>query len=414
MRLYFIIILLVVVYQHGFTAITVTFDGSQELDVVTTNGEDCILSVENGFVKVNGVDPDTGPLGVDDLFRFDFNGDDLPNRVDVSALTVSEFGNFGSIDIDTRGGDDTVVGSEFRDVIRLDEGVDTIESFGGGADLIHWSRGDGTETHDNANGTGTVRLLYGGSTGDDDLIVEALDNTLSVTDNLTSEIISVINPGVLALQMNNGDDKVVVGDLGSLSTFIEIFCNKTDGQYTFEGENSNVRVVINSSFSSQGVIARVSPFTDSVFNHSSVFGSTPVNFNLTKNGDDIQVDFDNPGASHSVRGFSEISIDGTPNDDTFNIEDIGNDSLELLEINPGDGSDMIDTVLLTNTRIEISERSSSGGTDTLTVDAQGIPATDTGSEIETLDEFGNIEYENIEEVELLNAGSLPNDLWLMR
>jgi len=416
MRVCFIIALLAVLFQHGLAEITVTFDGSQELDVVTTNGEDCVLSIDNGFVKVNGVDPDTGPLSVDDLFRFDFNGDNLANHVDVSALTVAEFSSFGSIDIDTNGGDDTVIGSEFNDTYRLDDGIDTIQDFGGGNDIVHWSNGDGSETHDNTSGVGTVRLLFGGSTGDDDLIVDATDNMITVTDNLTSEMISIINPTVLALQMNNGNDQVVVNDLSSLTAFTEIFCNKSDGEYIFDGDDSNVRVVLNSTFSSIGVSAEVTPFSNSEFSHGFIFGNDPVNFELTKSGEDILIDFDFPGSgsTHTVRGFSEISITGSANDDSVVMENIGSESLEQITFNLNDGSDSIETVLQTNTLIEISERTSFGGTDSLIVDAQDNPAADTGSVIEALGEFGNIEYENLEDVQLLNARSLPDDLWLMR
>lgn len=393
-------------------AITSSISASNQLIVSTTDGEDCIITIESGFVKVNGADPDTGPLPIADMTSFSFGGDSLSNRVDVSAITTADFASFGQLRIDTRGGDDVIVGSEFNDFIIPGDGVDTIEAFNGGFDLYEWAPGDGSETVSNAGGSGSVRLLYQGSTGGDDLVLSAVGNTLTVTNNNTMETVSLENPGSLGLQMNDGIDVVQANDMSSLSWTEPINCNKNSGSLDYNGLNSNQEINV---FTNGGACTiQVTPFTDCSFSLNQLFG-TPNNIDVTKQGEDVKIDYSLPGGTHLLRNMSDISLGGSTVGETITVADIGSASLARIDINPGRGSDIIETVFQTSTLIDIFERTSSGvDSNILRVDAEGKVVVETQGKLETEEGFGDITYQNVEVIEVLNKAPETDEFWIVK
>ena len=264
-------------------AITSNFSGG-DLDIATDAGDDIVLTIDNGFVKLNGADPDSGPLEAALVTSIDVNGDDGDNNFDFSAVTEANFPNFFSAEFDTEDGNDVLAATDFRDVIDLGEGTDQVTSFGGGFNLMDWGRGDGTESFAFNDPDGVLRLRLQGSTSDDDIQISASGNVVSLTDQSSSETIQIENITDIALQLGDGDDVVTVSDLSSLTTREQILINKNSGSINYGGGSSNYPVALNVSSLNIDVDAAVSPGQDSLFSRQTSFSSTPFVYNITKSG----------------------------------------------------------------------------------------------------------------------------------
>ncbi len=405
--------LAVIPIAESHAAITVTYNGSGRLSVSTTDGEPCVVSLDAGFVKVNGADPDSGALTPDALETLTFSGDDASNMIDLSAITSADFPNFTQATITASGGDDTLLCSGLSNTIDMGAGSDTVTNFGSGFVLYDWTSGDGTESIVN-DGPGIVRLRFQGSTGADQITLSSpAENVLQLTNDLLGESISFENLTDLALQMNDGDDVVEAGDMSPVNWGTEILCNKSGGSLDYDGPDSNQAV----AFFLNGASTRISvtPNSGCDFILNSLFAPTPFDFSVTKSGDDVRVayEFNSSEVVHLLRGLSTIALSGTPNDDTFTIADVGSESLESIRFDGVDGSDTMNAVFQTGTTLMFDESSSRPGVDTLSVDAEGRVVFQTANTFATTGGFGSIEFDNIENVQLLNALVPPDDLWLM-
>ena len=393
-------------------AITVTFNGSGRLSVSTTEGETCVISVDSGFVKVNGADPDSGSLMADAVRELNFDGDDASNMIDLSAITAASFPNFTQATINARGGDDTLLCSDFRNTVNMGAGSDSVSNFGSGFTLYDWSPGDGTESIVN-DGT-DVRLRYQGSTGADQISLSSPgENVLQLTATVLAESITFENLTDLALQLGDGNDVVNASDLSSVNWESPILCNKSGDSLEYNGQDSNQAA----NFSINGASTQISvtPNSGCSFSQNSLFSAAPFEFSVTKSGDAVRIayEFNSSEVVHLLSGLSTIGISGTPNDDTFTIENVGSESLETLQLNGRDGSDTVNAVFQTSTTLVFSELSLHQGSDTLTVDAEDKPVLQTASTLETTEGFGNIEFTNVEDIVILNALDPFAELWLV-
>lgn len=394
-------------------AITSTYNGTGRLTVTTTAGESCIVTAESGFVKVNGSDPDSGPLLSADLLTFTFNGDSGNNFIDLSAITASNFPSFTQATVNAFGGDDNLACSEFSNTINMGPGRDNVANFGPGFSLYDWSAGDGSESIVN-DGTGILRLRFQGSTGVDQITLSSPEaNVFQLTNELAPETILFENLTDLALQLNDGDDVVVANDLSLANWESSILCNKSGGSLSYDGSTSNQATDFFLNGASTQI--QVTPNSGCNFVLNPLFTSVPYDFSITKPNQTVRLEFNlntNP-VLHLLRGFSTISITGTQHDDVFTSGDVGSQSLELLLIEASDGSDTVNTVFQTRTRLKFSEVPFYDGVDKLTVDAQGNVVKTLEGSFEAQGPFGIIEFVDVEVVELLNAIDVPTNLWLV-
>lgn len=396
----------------ALAAITSQFSGS-ELTISTDEGDDIVLTVENGFVKLNGLDPDSGPLEANLVRDIDVNGDDGDNEFDFSAVTATDFPIFFAAEFDTRGGNDVLAATDFRDVIDLGEGIDQITFFGAGFNLLDWERGAGNESFTFNEPEGTLRIRFQGSTSDDNIQISAMGNVASLTDLTSSETIQVENITDFGLQLRNGNDIVNVNDLSSLTTREPIFINKDGDSINYLGENSNYPVVLNANLPSLNVDALATPGQGSTFSRSTSFGSTPFDFDITKTGNTVRVFEQDSNSTSNLEGFNVINLAGTQSADTFNLlEDVGSADLETIRFNGVAASDEYNVVFQTSTDIIIGETSGNDGEDTLNLDAQGNLVTEDGSFLESLEPFGRIEATNVEVINITKEAETVR--WIIR
>jgi len=117
-----------------------------------SDGADAIdVTCQGGFVKVNGLDPDTGPAlcaGISIVFLFGGSG---PNMLDVSGVTQASFGSYVPCYLFGDAGADTLVGSEVFNHFDGGLGSDTITG-GPGTDALQFFGTGGNDTIDASNG----------------------------------------------------------------------------------------------------------------------------------------------------------------------------------------------------------------------------------------------------------------------
>jgi Ca2+-binding RTX toxin-like protein len=166
------------------TLLSVTSAVSEGGLTVESDGNDEItIRCSAGKVRVNGMDPDTGPALCAEITSIDVTGGPRRNRIDLHSVTPASFPNIGGGDspavggvggdidifIDGGAGNDRIVGSAFADDIDGGDGADDIsgregndEIAGGeGRDVI-----DGTSGNDQISGGAGNDVLRGGSGAD--------------------------------------------------------------------------------------------------------------------------------------------------------------------------------------------------------------------------------------------------------
>ncbi len=394
-------------------AITSTVNTSGALIITTTFGSDCIITLRNGLVKINNSDPDSGPVQPTSVTSLTFTGDDFFNDIDLSVIQPETFPNFTQATINALGGDDSLLCTGFNNTVNMGTGTDTVSNFGGGFTLFDWAPGDGTESIVN-DGTGTVRLRFQGSTGADQITLSSPSaGVLQLTNNILGDSISFENLTDLALQLNDGEDVIVANDMSTVNWGTAILCNKNSGSLKYNGPNSNQAA--NFFINGASTQINVTPNSGCEFAQNPLFSASPFNFLITKPNQRVRVSyqFNSAEVVHQLRGLSKISLSGTPNNDVFTVENVGSQSLESLTLIGSDGSDTVNAVFQTNTKLVFSETNFHSGSDTLIVDAEGKTVIQTANAFETNSGFGRIEFSNVETVELLNTAAPLVDLWMV-
>jgi len=104
----FITLSILIVQQIPAEVIT-TLDQDGYLEIVTTDSDDVILTLEQGFLRVNGEAPTPGEISFFNVTGYSITGDDGPNQIDISGIGSFSNSFKNRSKIITNGGDDIVV-----------------------------------------------------------------------------------------------------------------------------------------------------------------------------------------------------------------------------------------------------------------------------------------------------------------
>jgi Ca2+-binding RTX toxin-like protein len=152
-----------------------TVDGLGRLTInvvpVGTETNTIVTCTAGGFLTINGLAPFNGAFLCPAITDIQITGTALRDTVDLTAVTLASFSSLISVTINTDAGNDSVIGSEFRDIIDAGSGDDTV-SGGAGRDRILGGSGN----DELRGGKGNDTLL--GNSGNDKLFGEGGKDTL--------------------------------------------------------------------------------------------------------------------------------------------------------------------------------------------------------------------------------------------
>lgn len=96
-----------------------------ELIIDLSGSDEVSVSCVNGLVKLNGIDPQSGPLACASVTSIVVNGGTGDNQIDTSEVTRAAFSTVSTVTINGRAGNDTIMASEVDDTLNGDGGNDT-------------------------------------------------------------------------------------------------------------------------------------------------------------------------------------------------------------------------------------------------------------------------------------------------
>jgi Ca2+-binding RTX toxin-like protein len=148
-------------------------NGAGVLSVQSTAGDAITITNVGGNVKINGADPGSGQAAVTAITAIDVLGDDAPNNINLAGVDGS-FTLLTQVDVDGRGGNDLINGSQLADSLEGGNDNDRIigdNNPGGtrddmrgeaGNDTMVWNPGDGDDTNEGGAGSDTSEVNGGG------------------------------------------------------------------------------------------------------------------------------------------------------------------------------------------------------------------------------------------------------------
>jgi Ca2+-binding RTX toxin-like protein len=148
-------------------------NGAGVLSVQSTAGDAITITNTGGNVKINGADPGSGVAAVTTITAIDVLGDDAPNNINLAGVDAS-FTQLTQVDVDGRGGNDLINGSQLADSLEGGNGNDRIigddnqpntrDDMRGeaGDDTLVWNPGDDDDINEGGAGTDTAEVNGGG------------------------------------------------------------------------------------------------------------------------------------------------------------------------------------------------------------------------------------------------------------
>ncbi len=143
------------------------------LSVSTTAGDAITITSVGGNVKINGADPEDGVAASSTITAIDVLGDDADNNINLAGVNA-DFTALTQVDVDGRGGNDLINGSQFADSLEGGNGNDRIigdnnqantrDDMRGeaGDDTLVWNPGDGDDINEGGAGNDTSEVNGGG------------------------------------------------------------------------------------------------------------------------------------------------------------------------------------------------------------------------------------------------------------
>jgi Ca2+-binding RTX toxin-like protein len=144
------------------------------LSVESDAGDAITITSVGGNVKINGADPDNGAAASATITAIDVLGDDAANNINLAGVTGTDFTTLATVDVDGRGGDDLINGSQLADSLEGGNGHDRIigddnqpgtrDDMRGeaGDDTLVWNPGDDDDINEGGTGTDTAEVNGGG------------------------------------------------------------------------------------------------------------------------------------------------------------------------------------------------------------------------------------------------------------
>ena len=172
-RFFFCLALITATTSGAFAQSTVDSTGKLTVNVVPTGSETntLILCSVGGNVSINGLAPFNGAFSCSSITEIEINGTSLADTIDLTGVLATSFTTLGKTTINAGEGNDSVQGSEVRDIVDAGSGDDTV--LGGlGRDRLLGGSGD----DELRGGKGNDMLL--GNSGNDKLFGEGGKDTL--------------------------------------------------------------------------------------------------------------------------------------------------------------------------------------------------------------------------------------------
>ena len=164
MKFYGLGLSLFLVPAVSFAASTV--DGAGVLDITMEESlfvqPTAIVTCELGFIKVNSLDPNSGPAACSAIRSITVVGTQQNDRIELNTLTAADLPALRSTSLNGGTGNDTIRGSFTADILNGQSGNDYLE---GNAGKDKCSGGSGNDTIYGGNGNDTLR----GESGNDRL-----------------------------------------------------------------------------------------------------------------------------------------------------------------------------------------------------------------------------------------------------
>ena len=229
------------VYTTDTNQLRITVDGTPGTDAVTCEG---------GFVKFNGADPARVPaaggpttgcaasvsLAVDEPDKDTATN----NTLDLRGITRAEWTGLAAsttpFAINMGGGDDTVIGSEFSEVITPGKGNDNVNG-NAGDDTMVWNPGEASDVMTGGDGRDVV--VDNGGAVDEQFVIKPKDGDPTRVDasRINNPFTLDIDAEQLQLNAAGGND-TVTGNPG-VAALIKTEINGGDGNDTLVGTDGN-------------------------------------------------------------------------------------------------------------------------------------------------------------------------------
>ncbi|HYE94569.1 MAG TPA: hypothetical protein VD962_00025, partial [Rubricoccaceae bacterium] len=207
------------------------------LHVSGTSGFDFIeVTCAGGNVKVNGLDPSTGPFPCGALHSINVNAGDGGDTIDLSGVRPEDGFALGSSTIlNGQGGSDAITGSAFADAVSGGTGDDLVNA-SGGDDSTAWVPGDGNDDVFLGEGEEDRGNMAGSPAAGNYIVHPVPDSPIALeVDAGPGDLVQFRHQGLggtVALSTGAGNDRVdveLIEDL--LSLFLgEIELDGEDGQ----------------------------------------------------------------------------------------------------------------------------------------------------------------------------------------
>jgi Ca2+-binding RTX toxin-like protein len=181
------------------------------LTVTGTAGDDAIaVRCDGGNVKVNQADPSGGAITCSDLVRIRVVAGDGSDRVSLSDVGPSVFGELEDVSLEGGDGEDTLIGSAGVDTLRGGDGRDRLEPGAGPGEILGGHGKDTVSVTGDGNWILSDTLLRFTTQGADNRIrsIERVNLTLGNADSL---ITASTLTAALTVDAGSGNDLVASG-----------------------------------------------------------------------------------------------------------------------------------------------------------------------------------------------------------
>lgn len=185
----------------------------ESMNITMTEGDDAAVAASGGFIKINGLDPSTGPFAAATL-RF-LNGNILGNgsTYDLQGVTAAAFPMLSDSNTQVSGSNSTILGGDLPDTVSMNSGMNLTFHGGAGADTINFYAGTGLIDYDGGP-DGDQFAFFDGVNGDDEITVVSVESGAAVL--LINGVLQVTfaNGEQLQFYPYGGNDSITVDSTG--------------------------------------------------------------------------------------------------------------------------------------------------------------------------------------------------------
>ncbi len=387
------------------------------LTIVSDADDTIIVTVVGGNMKVNGDDPDNvsspgQPVAVSDVRKITVVGGPGDNVIDLGGFPGGEeldplqFPN----DISGGGGDDTIVGSAFRDFIDGGPGADTIDA-GPENDHLEWNLGDGADEIDCGEGFDTVQVLIASSDVDpfSGLLEDSGDAVRFRATSGNLDQFEFTGAVMLDFIGGFGPDTLTVGALTDPDLSDLIFTGG-QGDDMLDASASNLRIVGEHGLGGGNDTLLAGMADDNFVSTVSGGAIATDTHDITEDNGLLKIVAGGQDTSTLLLdGFDLVSVVPSNGNDIVTVGDLGDIVLEELRISMGNGDDLVEVQPSPGVGMNIRGQGHDSG-DSIVIDVLGLPFSDSGTQI-AFDGYGTIRYSEFESIDLIGLADRFGDQW---